>query len=107
MEHLYRIVWADDEIAVLIENNRARFERKGIDIKPFTNADAAIEYIFKNPHYVDGIIVDGKFSTDGSPVDESSSKMPGLSRFMQKLSEMRAETKMPLPCWISFTNIPI
>ena len=100
MEHLYRIVWADDEIAILLENNRARFERKGLYIIPFPNADAAIDYIMKNPHYVDGIIVDGKFSTDGSPVDESSSKMPGLSRFMQKLSAMRAETKMPLPCWI-------
>lgn len=100
MEHLYKIVWADDEIAILLENNRARFERKGLYIIPFPNADAAIDYILKNPHYVDGIIVDGKFSTDGSPVDESSSKMPGLSRFMQKLSAMRAETKMPLPCWI-------
>lgn len=100
MDHCYNIVWADDEIAILIENNRARFEKKGLNVIPFTNADTAIEYILKHPQFVDGIIVDGKFSTDGSPVDESSSRMPGLSRFMQKLSAMRAETKMPLPCWI-------
>ena len=100
MDHCYNIVWADDEIAILIENNRARFEKKGLNVIPFTNADTAIEYILKHPQFVDGIIVDGKFSTDGSPVDESSPRMPGLSRFMQKLSAMRAETKMPLPCWI-------
>lgn len=100
MGHLYNIVWADDEIAILLENNRARFEKKGLNIIPFPNADTAIKYILDHPQLVDGIIVDGKFSTDGSPVDESSSRMPGLAKFMQKLSAMRAETRMPLPCWI-------
>ncbi len=100
MEHLYRIVWVDDEIDILLVSNRARFERKGFVIIPFTNSNEAIEYILKNPQYVDGIIVDGKFSTDGSPVDESSSRMPGLAKFMQSLSAMRLKTKMPLPCWI-------
>lgn len=100
MEHCYNVVWADDEIDSLLEINRARFERKGIFIIPFQDANPAIEYILEHPQFVDGIIVDAKFSINGAPVDETSNKTPGLSKFLQSLGAMRAQTGMPLPCWI-------
>ena len=38
MAHLYNVIWADDNIQALLEDGRSLFERNGIQLIPFTNA---------------------------------------------------------------------
>ena len=100
MEHYYNIVWADDDIDILLEDIQGLFTRNGINIIPFTSARPAIEYIRANHEFIDAIIVDAKFSKDGESFQEAGQSFPGLSLFMQELSSLRNEFKMPYPCWI-------
>ena len=100
MEHYYNIVWADDDIDILLEDIQPLFTRNGINIIPFTSARPAIECIRANHEFIDAIIVDAKFSKDGEAFQEEGKSFPGLSLFMQELSSLRNEFKMPYPCWI-------
>lgn len=100
MEHYYNIVWADDDIDILLEDIQGLFTRNGINIIPFTSARPAIDCIRKNHEFIDAIIVDAKFSKDGESFQEEGKSFPGLSLFMQELSSLRNEFKMPYPCWI-------
>ena len=100
MEHYYNIVWADDDIDILLEDMQPLFNRNGINILPFTSAKPAIECIKANHEFIDAIIVDAKFSKDGEAFQEEGKTFPGLSMFMRELSGLRNEFKMPYPCWI-------
>jgi hypothetical protein len=100
MEHWYNVVWADDEIDILLQDNGSLFKRNGINIIPFTAAKPAINYIREHPQFVDAIIIDAKFSKDGEAVQEEGRSFPGLSLFMKELSSLRNEFQMPYPCWI-------
>lgn len=100
MEHYYNIVWADDDIDILLEDIQGLFTRNGINIIPFTSARPAIDYIRANHEFIDAIIVDAKFSKDGETFQEEGRSFPGLSMFMQELSSLRNEFQMPYPCWI-------
>lgn len=100
MAHLYNVIWADDNIQSLLEDSRSLFERNGIKITPFINAKDAIDYIECNASFIDGIIVDAKFSKSGEAFDEEGKSFPGLSLFMQQLSSLRKTYGMPFPCWI-------
>ena len=100
MEHLYNVIWADDNIQSLLEDDRSLFERNGIQIIPFTNAQEAINYLEKNARFIDALIVDAKFSKAGEAFDEDGKSFPGLSLFMRQLSGLRKTYGMPFPCWI-------
>ena len=100
MDHLYEIVWADDSIDILLQDNRNLFERAGIRIHPFTNAEDALEFIRRNHKIVDGLITDAKYSAGGEAFIEEGYSFPGLSMIMRELSGLRKETGEPLPCWV-------
>ena len=100
MDHLYEIVWADDAISILLEDNRGLFERSGIRIHPFSNAGEALDYIRNNPKMVDAVITDAKYSAEGESFREEGYSFPGLSMFMRELSGIRKETGAALPCWV-------
>ena len=100
MDHLYNIVWADDEIESLLEDMGSLFERNGLKIIPFKAASPAIEHIRRESAFVDGIIIDGKFSINGEAFQEEGRSFPGLSEFMRELSGLRIMTGNPLPCWV-------
>ena len=100
MEHLYNVIWADDNIQALLEDGRSLFERNGIQLIPFTNAQEAIGYLENNARFIDAIIVDAKFSKAGEAFDEEGKSFPGLSLFMRQLSGLRKTYGMPYPCWI-------
>lgn len=100
MDHLYNIVWADDEIDSLLVDMGNLFEKNGLKIVPFNAATPAIEYIRSKSSFVDGIIIDGKFSINGEAFQEEGHSFPGLSEFMRELSGLRRITGNPLPCWI-------
>lgn len=100
MEHYYNIVWADDDIDILLEDLQPLFNRNGINILPFTAAKPAIECIKTHHEFIDAIIVDAKFSKDGESFLEEDRSFPGLSMFMRELTSLRNEFKMPYPCWI-------
>lgn len=100
MDHLYNIVWADDNIQALLEDSSRLFEERGMKILPFIDAQSAIDYIKNNSMFVDGIIIDAKFSKNGEVFKEDEKSFPGLSVFMQTLSSLRTTFGMPYPCWI-------
>ena len=100
MEHYYNVIWADDDVDILLGEINYLFKRNGINIIPFTSAKPAIEHIQKNPHFIDAIIVDAKFPRNGESIQEEGKSFPGLSLFMHELSALRNEYKMPYPCWI-------
>lgn len=100
MDHLYNIVWADDEIDSLLEDMGGLFEKNGLKIVPFNAATPAIEHIRSKSSFVDGIIIDGKFSINGEAFQEEGWSFPGLSEFIRELSGLRRTTGNPLPCWI-------
>ena len=100
MAHLYNVIWADDNIQALLEDGRSLFERNGIQLIPFTNAQEAIDYLENNARFIDAIIVDAKFSKAGEAFDEEGKSFPGLSLFMRQLSGLRKTYGMPYPCWI-------
>lgn len=101
MEHLYNIVWADDNIDILLQDNLALFEKEGIYIHPFTEADSAIKYIRSNSSFVDAVITDAKFARrKGETFQEEGTSFPGLSEFIRHIDGLRRETGNPLPCWI-------
>lgn len=100
MDHCYNIVWADDEIDALLIDKKTQFERKGMSLIPCRTASEAIDEIERNASFVDGIIVDAKFSMDGEAVEESGRSVPGLTLFMHKLDGLREKLGRPLPCWI-------
>ncbi len=100
MDHLYEIVWADDAVGILLEDNRGLFERSGIRIHPFTNAGEALDFIRDNSKMVDAVITDAKYSAEGESFREEGYSFPGLSMFMRELSGIRKETGAPLPCWV-------
>ncbi len=100
MDHLYNVVWADDEIDTLLEDNKSQFARAGIEIIPFHDAASAIDYVRNNASFVDGIISDAKYPKAGEAFQEEGKSFPGLSLLMQNLSGLRKECKQPFPCWI-------
>lgn len=100
MDHLYEIVWADDAIGILLEDNRGLFERSGIRIHPFTNAGDALSFIRNNPKMVDAVITDAKYSAEGDSFREEGYSFPGLAMFMRELAGLRKETGAALPCWV-------
>lgn len=100
MDHLYEIVWADDAIGILLEDNKGIFERSGIRIHPFTNAGDALGFIRDNPKMVDAVITDAKYSAEGESFREEGYSFPGLAMFMRELAGLRKETGAVLPCWV-------
>lgn len=101
MDLLYNIVWADDNVQTLLQDNRMLFEREGFAIIPFTEAEPAIKYIRENSSFVDAVITDAKFARrQGETFQEEGTSFPGLSEFVKSIDGLRRETGNPLPCWI-------
>ena len=55
MDHLYEIVWADDAIGILLEDNRGLFERSGIRIHTGTIPEHSKGCILMTPKGVNVI----------------------------------------------------
>ena len=100
MENRYNVVWADDEIDVLLRDMQYFFDKKGISVIPCNTAEDAFATIEKEHDFIDGIIVDAKFSRDGSSFEETGRSFPGLAYFIQHLESIRRQFGKPFPCWI-------
>ena len=73
MDKLYQIIWADDEIdALLDENSKALLSKQHVDVVKCNNA-AMLEEMLKNINYrIDAVIVDANFTAkDFTPSDET------------------------------------
>ncbi len=83
MNKIYRIVWADDEIdALLDENGKELISKQHVDVIKCNNA-AMLEEKLKNvSHRIDAVIVDANFTaTDSIPSDERD--VSGFRRSMR------------------------
>ena len=83
MDKLYYIIWADDEIdALLDENSKALLSKQYFDVIKCNNA-AMLEEKLKNvSHRIDAVIVDANFTARNFiPSDETIAS--GLRRAMQ------------------------
>ena len=101
MTDCFNLVWADDEVRSLYENNEMLFQRYNINVKCFTDSNSAIKYIRQNAELVDGIITDAKFGrTPGCVFKDDERTFPGLSQFIQELFSLRKDTGKELPAWI-------
>lgn len=83
MDKIYRIIWADDEIdALLDENSKALLSKQHVEVIKCNNA-AMLEEKLKNVnHRIDAVIVDANFTiNDFTPSKETI--ISGLRRAMQ------------------------
>jgi hypothetical protein len=83
MDKIYRIIWADDEIdALLDENGKALISKQHVEVIKCNNA-AMLEEKLKNvSHRIDAVIVDANFTAkDFTPSDETN--VSGFRRAMR------------------------
>lgn len=83
MDKIYRIIWADDEIdALLDENSKALISKQHVEVIKCNNA-AMLEEKLKNvSHRIDAVIVDANFTAkDFTPSDETN--VSGFRRAMR------------------------
>ena len=100
MENRYNVIWADDEVDILLKDMQYFFDKKGISVIPCNTAEDAFATITKDYDFIDGIIVDAKFSRDGSSFEDTGKSFPGLTYFIHHLESARQQYGKPLPCWI-------
>lgn len=89
MDKTYRIIWADDEIdALLDENSKALLSKQHVEVIKCNNA-AMLEEKLKNVnHRIDAVIVDANFTArDFTPSDETI--VSGLRKAMMLMGEYR------------------
>lgn len=89
MDKIYRIIWADDEIdALLDENSKALLSKQHVDVVKCNNA-AMLEEKLKNvSHRIDAVIVDANFTArDFTPSNETI--VSGLRKAMMLIGEYR------------------
>lgn len=83
MDKIYRIIWADDEIdALLDENGRALISKQHVEVIKCNNA-AMLKEKLENANYrIDAVIVDANFTArDFTPSDETD--FSGLNKAMR------------------------
>lgn len=100
MEKMYQIIWADDEIdALLDENGKELLSRQHVDVIKCNNA-AMLEEKLKNVSYrIDAVIVDANFTArDFTPSDETI--VSGLRKAMMLIGEYRHSPIRPLPFYL-------
>ena len=89
MDKIYRIIWADDEIdALLDENSKALLSKQHVDVVKCNNA-AMLEEKLKNvSHRIDAVIVDANFTArDFTPSNETI--VSGLRKAMMLIGEYK------------------
>ena len=89
MDKIYRIIWADDEIdALLDENGRALISKQHVEVIKCNNA-AMLEEKLKNVnHRIDAVIVDANFTArDFTPSNETI--VSGLRKAMMLIGEYK------------------
>lgn len=89
MDKLYQIIWADDEIdALLDENSKALLSKQHVDVVKCNNA-AMLEEKLKNvSHRIDAVIVDANFTArDFTPSNETI--VSGLRKAMMLIGEYK------------------
>ena len=89
MDKLYQIIWADDEIdALLDENSKALLSKQHVDAVKCNNA-AMLEEKLKNvSHRIDAVIVDANFTArDFTPSNETI--VSGLRKAMMLIGEYK------------------
>ena len=89
MDKIYRIIWADDEIdALLDENSKALISKQHVEVIKCNNA-AMLEEKLKNVnHRIDAVIVDANFTVrDFTPSNETV--VSGLRKAMMLIGEYK------------------
>ena len=89
MDKIYRIIWADDEIdALLDENSKAFLSKQHVEVIKCNNA-AMLEEKLKNVnHRIDAVIVDANFTAKRfTPSDERD--LSGLRNSMRLIGEYK------------------
>ena len=89
MDKIYRIIWADDEIdALLDENSKALLSNQHVEVIKCNNA-AMLEEKLKNVnHRIDAVIVDANFTVrDFTPSNETV--VSGLRKAMMLIGEYK------------------
>lgn len=89
MDKIYRIIWADDEIdALLDENSKALLSKQHVEVIKCNNA-AMLEEKLKNVnHRIDAVIVDANFTAKRfTPSDERD--LSGLRNSMRLIGEYK------------------
>ena len=83
MDKIYRIIWADDEIdALLDENGRALISKQHVEVIKCNNAAMLKEKLENANHRIDAVIVDANFTArDFTPSDETD--FSGLNKAMR------------------------
>jgi len=89
MDKIYRIIWADDEIdALLDENSKALLSKQHVEVIKCNNA-AMLEEKLRNVNYrIDAVIVDANFTArDFTPSNETV--VSGLRKAMMLIGEFK------------------
>lgn len=89
MDKIYRIIWADDEIdALLDENSKALLSKQHVEVITCNNA-AMLEEKLRNVNYrIDAVIVDANFTArDFTPSNETV--VSGLRKAMMLIGEYK------------------
>ena len=83
MDKIYRIIWADDEIdALLDENSKALTSKQHVEVIKCNNAATLEEKLENANHRIDAVIVDANFTArDFTPSDETN--ITGLTKAMR------------------------
>ncbi len=83
MDKIYRIIWADDEIdALLDENSKALTSKLHVEVIKCNNAATLEEKLENANHRIDAVIVDANFTArDFTPSDETN--ITGLTKAMR------------------------
>lgn len=83
MDKIYRIIWADDEIdALLDENSKALISKQHVEVIKCNNAATLEEKLENANHRIDAVIVDANFTArDFTPSDETN--ITGLTKAMR------------------------
>ena len=83
MDKIYRIIWADDEIdALLDENSKALISKHHVEVIKCNNASMLEEKLKNVSHRIDAVIVDANFTAkDFTPSDETN--VSGFRRAMR------------------------
>ena len=88
MDKMYHIIWADDEIdALMDENSMKLLSKQHVEVVKCNNA-AMLEEKLKNVYYrIDAVIVDANFTAKEYTPDEKD--VSGLRRAMRLMGEYK------------------
>jgi len=89
MDKIYRIIWADDEIdALLDENGKALTSKQHVEVIKCNNAAMLEEKLENVYHRIDAVIVDANFTAkDFTPSDETN--VTGFRRAMRLMERYK------------------